>query len=109
MSNSSRLSTNAPVKLRMTNGMLSGVQPIARMFSKNIINNASTSADAILKVAFEPLNHDRVGEEKYFVLDDAYQVKDMIKITNDHEFMEMFLRQTLIDIGVAEQEIISPV
>jgi mannan polymerase II complex ANP1 subunit len=109
MSNSSRLSTNAPVKLRMTNGMLSGVRPFTSIFSKNIINNASTSADAVVKVAFEPLRRDGVGEEKYFVLDDAYRVKDMIKITNDHEFMEMFLRQTVIDIGVPEQEIMSPV
>ena len=74
-----------------------------------MINNASTSADAILKVAFEPLKHNRVGEEKYFVLNDAYHVKDMVKITNDHEFMEMFLRQTVIDVGVAEQELMSPV
>lgn len=109
MSNSSRLSTNAPVKLRMTNGMLSGVRPFAQIFSKNLINNASTSADAILKVAFEPLKHDSIGEEKYFVLDDECQVKDMVKITNDHEYMEMFLRQTVIDVGVAEDQIMSPV
>jgi mannan polymerase II complex ANP1 subunit len=109
MSNNSRLSTNAPFKLRMTNGMLSGVRPFAQIFSKNIINNASKSADAVVRVAFDPLRHDPIGEEKYFVLDDQFDVKDMVKITNDHEFMEMLLRQTIIDIGVTEQEIMSPV
>lgn len=109
MSNSSRLSTNAPVKLRMTNGMLSGVRPIAQIFSKNIINNASRSADAVVRVSFEPLRHDRIGEEKYFVMDSECDVKDMVKITNDHEFMEMFLQQTVIDVGVAERELVSPV
>lgn len=108
MSNSSRLSTNAPVKLRMTNGMLSGVRPLAQIFSKHIISNASRSADAIVKVSFDPLRHDAIGDEKYFVLDGEYDVKDMVKITNDHEFMEMFLRQTVIDVGVGEQEIMSP-
>lgn len=109
MSSSSRLSTNTPTKLRMTNGMLSGVRPFARIFSKNIINNAGRPADAVVKVAFDPkLTHDAIGQEKYFILDDAYEVKDMVKVTNDHEFMEMFLRQTVIDIGVAEDEIISP-
>ena len=93
----------------MKNGMLSGVRPLTQIFSKNMINNASTAADAIVKVAFEPLKHDRIGEEKYFVFDDAYQVKNMVKITNDHEFMEMFLRQTVTDIGVAEDQIMSPV
>lgn len=92
----------------MKNGMLSGVRPFAQIFSKNIIHNASRSADAILKVAFNPLKHDRIGEEKYFLLDDEYQVKDMVKITNDHEFMEMFLRQTVIDVGVAETDIMPP-
>jgi hypothetical protein len=108
MSNSSRLSTNTPVKLRMTKGMLSGVRPLTQIFSKNLINNASRSADAIVKVAFETLKHDRIGQEKYFVLEDECYVKDMVKITNDHEFMEMFLRQTVIDVGVAEEEIMSP-
>ncbi len=55
------------------------------------------------------MKHDRIGEEKYFVLDDECHVKDMVKITNDHEFMKMFLRQTVIDVGVAEVEIMSPV
>jgi mannan polymerase II complex ANP1 subunit len=109
MSNSSRLLTNAPIKLRMTKGMMSGVRPVAQMFSKNLINNASRSADAIVKVAFDPLKHDRIGEEKYFTLDDQHEVKDMVKLTNDHEFMEMFLRQTVVDVGVAEEEIMSPV
>jgi hypothetical protein len=108
MSNSSRLSTNAPVKLRMTNGMLSGVRPLTQIFSKSLINNASRSADAIVKVAFDPLKHDRIGQEKYFVLDDEFHVRDMVKITNDHEFMEMYLSQTVIDVGVAEQELMSP-
>ena len=109
MSSSSRLTTNAPVKLRMTYGMLSGVRPFARIFSKKIVNNASRSADAVVKVAFDPLKHDRIGEEKYFVLDNQYYVKDLVKVTNDHEFMETFLRQSVIDVGVAEREIMSPV
>jgi mannan polymerase II complex ANP1 subunit len=109
MSNSSRLSTNAPVKLRMTNGMLSGMRPFTQIFSKNIINNASGCADTVVKVAFDPLRHDRIGEEKYFMLDDECYVKDIVKITNDHSFMEMFLRQTVIDVGMAEEEIITPV
>lgn len=108
MSNSSRLSTNTPVKLRMKNGVLSGVLPLAQIFSKNIIHNASRSADAIVKVAFEPLTQDWIGEEKYFVLDHELKVKDMVKVTNDHEFMEIFLRQTVIDVGVAETDIMTP-
>jgi hypothetical protein len=109
MSDSSRLSTNAPVKLRMTNGMLSGMRPFAQIFSKNIINNASGCAETVVKVAFDPLKHDRIGEEKYFVLDDECYAKDIVKITNDHAFMEMFLRQTVIDVGMADEEIITPV
>jgi mannan polymerase II complex ANP1 subunit len=109
MSNSSRLSTNAPVKLRITNSVLCGVRPFAQIFSKNIINDARRSADAIVKVAFEPLKHDRIGEEMYFVLDEACPVKYMVKITDDHEFMELFLRQTVLDVGLAEEEILSPV
>ena len=104
MSNSSRLSTNAPMKLRATNSMLSRVGPLAQVFSKTLINNASRSADAIVKVAFEPLRHDRIGEEKYYVLDDGLQVKDTVKLTNDHEFMEMFLRQIIMDVKVAGEE-----
>lgn len=108
MSSSSRLSTNTPVKLRMRNGMLSGVRPFTQIFSKSFINNASRSADAVVRVAFEPLKHDSIGQEKYFVLEDEYHVRDMVKITNDHESMEMCLRQTVIDVGVAEEEIMSP-
>ena len=82
---------------------------MTQRFLKNMINSASRSADAVVKVAFDPLKHDRIGEEKYFVLEDEFYVRDMVKLTNDHEFMEIFLRQTVMDVGVADEEIISPV
>lgn len=82
---------------------------MTQMFLKNMINSNSRSADAVVKVAFDPLKHDRIGEEKYFVLEDEYYVRDMVKLTNDHEFMEMILRQSLMDVGVADEEIVSPV
>lgn len=79
------------------------------MFSKNLINNASRPADAIVKLAFESQTHDRIGEERYYVLDNEFQVRDMVKLTGDHEFMEMYLRQTIMDVGVAEEQTLSPV
>lgn len=82
---------------------------MTQMFLKNMINSNSRSAEAVVKVAFDPLKHDRIGEEKYFVLEDEYYVRDMVKLTNDHEFMEMILRQSLMDVGVADEEIVSPV
>ncbi len=109
LSKSRRLTTNTPVALRVKNRMLSGMRPFAQVFSKNMINSPSRSADAVLKAAFDPLKHDRIGEEKYFVLEDEYYVRDMVELTNDHEFMEMFLRQTVMDVGVADEEIVSPV
>ena len=80
----------------MANGVKSGVRPLAQMFS-----NASRPADAIVKVAFDTLKQDRVGDEKYFVLDREYPVRNMVRVTDDHEFMEVFLSQTVSDVGVA--------
>lgn len=89
--------------------MLSGVRPLAQIFSKNTVSDASKSADIIVKVAFDPLRPDRIGEEKYFMLADEVRVKDVLNITNDHRFMEKYLRQAIIDVGVTGEEIMSPV
>ncbi len=109
LSKSRRLTTNTPVALRMKKRMLSGMRPLAQVFSRNMINSPSRSADAVVKAAFDPLKQDRIGEEKYFVLEDEHYVRDTVELTNDHEFMEMFLRQTVMDVGVADEEIVSPV
>lgn len=101
MSNSSKLLTNTPAKLRMTNGMRSGVRPFAQIFSKNTFSDASRSADAIVRVAFDPPKTEGIGEERYFLLGDEYCVKNILKFTNDHTFMEKNLRQTLLDVGMA--------
>lgn len=106
---SSRHATKTPAKPRMGSGLLLAIPYMTQMFLKNMINSNSRSAEAVVKVAFDPLKHDRIGEEKYFVLEDEYYVRDMVKLTNDHEFMEMILRQSLMDVGVADEEIVSPV
>lgn len=93
----------------MKTGLLLAIPYMTQMFLKNMIKSDSRSAEAVVKVAFDPLKHDRIGEEKYFVLEDEYYVRDMVKLTNDHEFMEIFLRQSLMDVGVADEEIVSPV
>jgi hypothetical protein len=100
MSNTSKLLKNTPTKLRMTNGMLSGMRPLAQIFSKNTISDASRSADVIVKVAFDSPRPERIGEERYFLLGDEYCVRNVLSFTNDHKFMERNLRQTVLDVGM---------
>lgn len=95
-SSSNSLSANAPMRYRMTNGIM---RPLNQMFTTN------RPAEAVVKVAFAPLKRDRVGHEKYFVLDREHPVRNMVGITDDHEFMDMFLNQTVSDVGVADGEI----
>lgn len=101
MQGTSRLSSNAPMAYRVRNSIKA---PLNQMFS-----TSTRPADAVVKVAFAPLTQDRVGHEKYFVLDQEHSVRNMVTVTDDHEFMELFLNQTVSDVGVAGDEMLSPV
>lgn len=85
--------------------MVNGIHPLIKLISPNFASTPGQSADVVVAVAFAPSSHDTIGEEKYFLLGKACNVKEIVQVTNNHDFMDVFFRQAIADIGLRQENI----
>ena len=64
-----------------------------------MINDADVPARAIEKVAFQKSVAEPATREKYYVLDDEYELLEVLDISGDEEKMQSVFRQVMKDIG----------
>lgn len=104
MSGNSNLSQTTPTVLKIVQRILALLRPLVRLVAKSAINDPSVPAKALAQVAFETEAEETIGHEKYFVLDDEYEVEAWVPAAKDDRKMDDVLKTTIKEVKLDMEE-----